>query len=110
MRYDCYCVKMEVTQSTRKLIISLKQQGQPLRKIAKTINKSHSRVQHILLNRHKHLQTSGNKPRSGRPRKVKAIHKRTDLKTNSENPKTIAPVVTKMLADDCGLPVQYLKR
>ncbi|CAK9809367.1 Transposable element Tc1 transposase [Anthophora plagiata] len=95
---------MKVPVAIRKLIIRLRSEGQSLRKIAKTIGKSHATVQYII-DRHKELKIFENRPRLGRPRKLQSIHRRAILKAVRENPKISAPTLRNDIEDDYNISV-----
>ncbi|CAK9796198.1 hypothetical protein ANTQUA_LOCUS662 [Anthophora quadrimaculata] len=95
---------MKVPVAIRNLIIGLRNEGQSLRKIAKTVGKSHATVQYII-DSYKQLKTFEDRPRLDRPRKLQPIHRRAILKAVCENPKISAPTLRNEIEDDYSTSV-----
>lgn len=95
---------MEIPIAIRKLVVKLREDGNSLRNIAQTINKSHSTVQYII-NRYNETDSFEDRKRTGRPQKLKSHQKRAILRTIVTEPKTSAPKLAGMIDTDYNVKV-----
>lgn len=93
--------RKEIQISVRNLIIKLRNENKSYGEIAKLVKLSRSTVQTIIRN-HKNTDSTENKPRSGRPKKLSRRDVSSIVKKVNIDPKISAPKLADHIAQCSG--------